>query len=164
MPRLILVIGTLVLLAACSDSRESTPPPDPVSLDPDATGHYCGMLVANHLGPKAQIILDGDPGRIYWFTSVRDAITFTLLPEEPRNIAAIYVTDTGRSEWEHPENSGIWVDAEKAFFVTGSRRMGGMGKPEAIPFSEQESALAFSREYGGQVVGLSQIPRDYILN
>ena len=44
-----------------------------------------------------------------------------------------------------------------------SNRMGGMGKPEAIPFSERESADAFSREFGGKVVTLAHIPQEYIL-
>ena len=28
----------------------------------------CGMLVGMHLGPKAQIILDDEQGRVFWFT------------------------------------------------------------------------------------------------
>ena len=62
MLRPVLAIFTLALLGACSESRDSRLPPDPVVLDPDATGHYCGMLAASHMGPKEPIILDGDPG------------------------------------------------------------------------------------------------------
>ncbi len=161
MRRLILTLA-MMLLTACSD-RHDAPPPDPLALDPDATGHYCGMLVAMHLGPKAQILLRGDPGQVYWFTSVRDAITFTLLPEEPKNIAAIYVTDSGRADWDHPEKSGIWIDARKAIFVIESSRMGGMGKPEAIPFSDRDAARAFVSEHGGRLVSFDEIPDSYIL-
>ena len=163
MTRTLTLICAILLLAACGDRRDA-PPPQPVTLDPDATGHYCGMLVGMHLGPKAQILLSGDSGKVFWFTSVRDAITFTLLPEEPKNIAAIYVTDTGRADWEHPEKSGIWIDAKQALFVIGSERMGGMGKPEAIPFSSRDAATAFIGEHGGKLVAFDEIPATYILN
>ena len=163
MLRVAALVCLAILLGACDKSADA-PPPAPVALDPDATGHYCGMLVATHLGPKAQIILDDKQGRVFWFTSVRDAITFTLLPEEPKNIAAVYVTDAGAADWEHPEKSGIWIDANQATFVIESRRLGGMGKPEAIPFSDRAAATAFSGEHGGRLVSFSDIPRDYILN
>ncbi len=162
MSRLAILICGYLLFAGCSEPNSA--PSSPVAFDPDATGYYCGMLVGMHAGPKAQIILDDKQGRVFWFTSVRDAITFTLLPEEPKNIAAIFVTDAGGSDWQHPEKSGVWIDARQAFFVIESNRLGGMGKPEAIPFANQDSATAFIREQGGRLVSLAEIPEAYILN
>ncbi|MDT8453330.1 MAG: nitrous oxide reductase accessory protein NosL, partial [Gammaproteobacteria bacterium] len=80
-----------LLLSACDKTPEvEAPPPQPLTRE--ASGYYCLMTVVNHSGPKGQIILNDQPEAI-WFTSVRDTIAFTLSPEEPKNIAAIYVND-----------------------------------------------------------------------
>ena len=71
--------------------------------DRDAVGYYCSMIVVDHGGPKAQIYLDAEAKPI-WFSSVRDAIAFTLLPDEPKAIAAIYVNDMGRGVWTRPDS------------------------------------------------------------
>lgn len=97
-----------------------------------------------------------------WFTSVRDALAFTRLPEEPKNVVAIYVTDMGRAEWDNPDDS-TWIDARSALYVVGSNRAGGMGGAEVVPFSRREDADTFARQYGGSVQGFDQIPDDRIL-
>ncbi len=150
----------LVVLAACGDT-EPAPPPPPVEVTGEATGHYCGMLLQDHEGPKGQIHLVGRELPI-WFSSVRDTIVFTRLPEEPKNIAAIYVNDMGKANWEQPE-PGTWIEARQAWFVIGSRRMGGMGMPEAIPFSDRVAAMDFAATHGGTVTRLDEIPDSYVL-
>lgn len=148
-------------LSACGDEKEAEAPP-PAPLTQEAIGYYCNMTVSEHPGPKGQIRLKSADQPI-WFSSVRDTIAFTLLPEEPKDIWAIYVTDMSKAEaWENPEN-GDWIDAETALFVIGSTRKGGMGAPEPVPFSSQEAAEKFAGQYGGEVVGLSEIPEDAIL-
>ena len=75
-----------------------------------------------------------------WFTQVRDAIAFTRLPEEPRDITAIWVNDMGRTtNWEAPE-AGAWTDAHSAWFVIASSQAGGMGAAEAVPFGTEPPA------------------------
>ena len=128
----------------------------------EATGHYCGMLVAAHEGPKGQIHL-ASRAQPVWFSSVRDTIAFTRLPEEPRDIVAIYVNDMARAKiWEQPE-AGAWVDARVAWFVIESAMRGGMGAPEAVPFSAPDAANAFRIRHGGRVVRLDGIPDAYVL-
>jgi copper chaperone NosL len=125
-------------------------------------GHYCGMNVLEHPGPKGQIILASriDP---VWFSSARDAIAFTLLPEEPKDIRAVYVSDMGKaSSWSAPGASN-WVEAHKAWFVIGSAVRGGMDVEEAVPFSDRVRADRFAAEHGGRVVAFSEVPRDYVL-
>lgn len=156
-------LGILALapLAACGDEAGTAPPPFR-ELTREAIGYYCNMIVLDHPGPKAQIFLasKNDP---LWFTSVRDAIAFTLSPEEPKDIAAIYVTDmSGAGSWDSPQPGG-WIEARGAWFVIGSRRAGGMGTAEAVPFSERAGADRFAREYGGDVVTFDQVPRSYVL-
>lgn len=155
-------IGTTLLmavwLAACGKEDSEAPPP--VAIPAEAIGHFCNMAVAEHSGPKGEIFLKGRVQPV-WFTSARDALAFTMLPEEPKDIRAVYVSDMGRSSsWEHPE---AWVEARQAFFVLGSDRRGGMGRPEAVPFSTRSAAESFAARHGGRVVEFAQLSPDDIL-
>ncbi len=160
----ILLSATLfaaLLVSSCSEP-EVVEAPLPFALTEDAMGRYCGMNVLEHPGPKGQIILQHIPEAI-WFSSARDTIAFTMLPEEPRDIAAIYVSDMSKAtDWDEP-GSDNWVDARNATFVIGSTRMGGMGVEEAVPFSDEADAISFAATYGGQVVSFEDVPQDYIL-
>jgi copper chaperone NosL len=66
------------------------------------------------------------------------------------------------TSWEEPGATN-WIDARKALFVIESRKQGGMGAAEAVPFGNRESAEAFAAANGGRVVTLAQIPRAYVL-
>ena len=86
-----------------------------------------------------------------------------MLPEEPKDIRAIYVSDMARApSWEKP-GANNWVDAKQALFVVGSRVKGGMGADEAVPFSNREAADKFAAENGGRVMTFAEVPRDYVL-
>ena len=86
-----------------------------------------------------------------------------MLPEEPKDIRAIYVSDMARApSWEQP-GANNWVDAKQALFVIGSRVKGGMGADEAVPFSNREAADKFAAENGGRVMRFAEVPRDYVL-
>ena len=151
---------TLVSIVSCSKS-DNTVTPLAQELTRDAIGYYCMMTVVEHQGPKGQIILR-DKQEPLWFTSVRDTLAFTVLPGEPKNIAAIYVTDIGKASWDSPE-PGTWIDARIAWFVVGSDASGGMGAPELVPFGVKDDALVFSREHGGKVYDFSSIPQGMFL-
>lgn len=158
--RTLVILALLLLASACGEEQKAKAPP-PAELTRDAIGHYCNMIVRDHAGPKGQIFLAGRPEPI-WFSSVRDTLAFTLLPEEPKDIAAIYVNDMGRATWDRPEPD-TWIAAEGAWYVIGSGRSGGMGAPEAVPFAEQAAAESFAAEHGGWVAAFSQIPSDAVL-
>ena len=86
-----------------------------------------------------------------------------MLPEEPKDIRAIYVSDMAKApNWDKP-GADNWVDARQAFFVIESDVRGGMGTAEAVPFSTEAAAAAFVKDHGGGVVRFDAIPRDYIL-
>ncbi len=143
-------VAMAVMLSACSE-EPGAGAPAPVATTPDASGHYCGMLLAEHAGPKGQILLKTADQPV-WFTSVRDTFTFLELPEEPKDIAAVYVSDMGKApSWEKPGDDN-WILAQKAVYVVESDRVGGMGGAEAVPFGEEASAKAFIEEHGGRVV------------
>lgn len=158
-----IAIGLALLVAnGCERTAPAAPPPSPVEVTDDATGHYCGMLLADHEGPKGQVHLQGREGPV-WFSSVRDTIAFLRLPEETGDVAAVYVNDMGRARnWDQPE-AGTWVDAREAWFVIGSSRRGGMGAPEAVPFASEAAAAAFRDRHGGRIVRLDDIPDAYVL-
>jgi copper chaperone NosL len=158
----IIAVVAALLVTACEEEKIAEAPP-PAQIDREATGYYCSMTVVDHRGPKGQIIL-ASKAEPLWFTAVRDTIAFTLLPEEAKDIAAIYVTDMARaSEWDHPEKAGPWIEARTAWFVVGSDKRGGMGAPEAVPFGSREAAEAFAAEHGGRAYAFADIPHDAIL-
>lgn len=156
----ITILLAAILLAACEKTQPVEVPPAQ-TLTREASGYYCLMTVLHHSGPKAQIILD-DRTEPLWFTSVRDAISFTLSPEEPKNIVAIYVNDMTDADWDNPGTDN-WIDANTAWYVIASKRAGGMGSPEAIPFATKDNAVLFSEKEGGIVHAYTAIPREYIL-
>jgi len=162
--RFLITVFAALLLGACGedDQQLAAQAPAPKALTRDAIGYYCNMIVADHLGPKGQVLISGRDQPL-WFASARDTIVFTLLPEEPKNIAAIYVNDMGRASWDHPQND-TWIDARKAWYVIGSNRVGGMGAPEAVPFAEKADAESFADQYGGQAVAFADVPGDYVLD
>jgi copper chaperone NosL len=156
------VLLCCIFLAACS-AEESMEKPPPAQLTRDDTGYFCGMIVEDHQGPKSHVILEGS-GQTLWFTSARDGIAFMLLPEETRPVSAFYVSAVDQGGWEHPEaNSSTWVEAEFAWFVIDSEKLGSMGAPESIPFIAKEAAQAFAAQFGGRVLSLAEIPDSYIL-
>jgi copper chaperone NosL len=153
-----------VVLAGCNDQAQRVPSP----LEPtaDSVSHFCGMLLAEHPGPKGQIFLKGQSTPV-WFSSVSETVAYTMLPDEPGNAAVIYVNDMGKAKnWDRPE-PGTWVEARQAWYVLGSDKRGpaGMGdiRREPIPFAEQEAARRFLAMHGGRLVRFSEIPQDDIL-
>lgn len=160
--RLILTLGVIAALAACGETQDSADLPSPREPTGEAVGHYCGMIVVDHAGPKGQIFLDGQQEPI-WFTSVRDTLAFTMLPEEPKTIVAIYVNDMAKAtNWDQPE-PGTWVDATTAVFVAGSDLRGGMGALETVPFSTREAAENFRSAHGGSIYAFGEIPERFVL-
>lgn len=150
----------LLLLAACGEDEVAKAPP-PAALDRRATAHLTGMIIVDHDGPKGQVHLKSRDAPL-WFSNVRDTRAFTMLPEEPKDIAAIYVHAIDKAEsWDHP-GPDAWIAAERAHYVIGSGRRGGMGAPEPVPFASREAAQAFAASEGGRVVAWAQIPEDFI--
>lgn len=155
-------LAGLLLLGGCGDDTNVAERPPPQEVTGDSIGHYCGMALDEHPGPKAQIFLT-DGKKPFWFSSVRDAFAFTMLPEEPKNLSVIYVNDMGRAKsWDRPA-PGTWIDAKEAFFVINSDRQAGMGGEEAVPFGTEADAKAFAASNGGEVVTFAEVPRGYIL-
>ena len=155
-------LAALLLIAALAGCREeAVPRPEPVAMTEEAIGHFCQMNLLEHPGPKAQVHLKGMPNPLF-FSQVRDAVAFKLLPEQDGVIAAIYVSDMANGPWDDPGPLN-WIDAESAFYVVGSAQSGGMGTPELIPFGTETAARAFAGSHGGQVQRLDAISPEMVL-
>ena len=153
------VMPLAVSLFACEQQQPLEVPPAH-TLTREANGYYCLMTVVNHSGPKGQVLLTDNPQPL-WFTSVRDTIAFTRSPEEPKNIAAIYVNDMSTADWDNPGVDN-WIDARSAWYVIGSQRAGGMGAPEAVPFATQQQAESFASEQGGASYTFADVPQSFL--
>jgi copper chaperone NosL len=142
-------LSLLLALAACGETTVAVAP-QPREPDANSIGFYCRMTLGEHTGPKGQILLKGwvDP---FWFSSVRDALTYVaqdLVSE--REMAGIWVNDMAQGTWEKPA-PGSWIDARAAWYVVGSRRTAAMGGAEAVPFRERSAADDFMARHGGQI-------------
>lgn len=161
----LLMVFSVLLLTAC-ERAEKAEAPKPRQPGADAVGYFCNMLLQEHKGPKSQVFLKGKQQPL-WFTSVRDGIAYTRLPEESQGVSALYVTVVDSAtefDLEHPEqSSNTWIEAGWALYVIDSRLRGGMGAMEAFPFREGAEANQFTEMYGGRIVRLSEIPEDYVL-
>lgn len=153
-----------LMLVACGkspgDGGSTVPPPQ--ALSAEAVGHYCGMNLTEHVGPKGQILLRDWPLPV-WFSTIREVFTYTRLPEEPKAILAIYVQDMGQADASGNPPDDAWIDARSAHFLIESRAVGGMGAPDALPFARRDDALAFAARNGGRIVSFQDMPEDYLL-
>lgn len=157
----IFVFATL-FVAGCSEQK-SVELPAPHTLTTEAIGHYCGMGLKEHTGPKGQIILARQSTPV-WFSSARDAFAYTMLDEEAKDVRAVYVSDMGQAPtWDNP-GADNWIEARSALFVIESRMQGGMGAPETIPFSDRAAAEAFVEKNEGRIVAFTEVPQDYVLS
>jgi copper chaperone NosL len=159
--RPILFILGLTLLAGCQQkTAQDTTPQD---MTAETLGHYCQMNLLEHPGPKGQVFLEGMPAPLF-FSQVRDVIAYMRGPEQMAPIVAVYVNDMGAPDatWDHP-GDGNWIAVDKAVYVVGSTRQGGMGAPETVPFSSREKAEVFARAEGGRVLAFAEITDDMVL-
>lgn len=159
---LLLAAALLAPLSACKQEKAEVVPPPPATLTADAIGHYCGMNLADHPGPKGQILVKGAE-RPIWLSSVRDTFAFTMLPEEPKEIRAIYVTDMAKAKDPAAPDTNVWVEARQAWYVLGSRLRGGMGDAEPYPFSDKAAAERFAQANGGTIQRFADVHEDQIL-
>lgn len=155
-----LIVLALLGLAACEPEVAAIP--EPAALTAEAADHVCGMIVSEHDGPKAQILVAGGLAPLF-FAQVRDGLAYVRGPEREAEIAAVYVSDMARApSWEAP-GADNWIAADNAVFVVGADVRGGMGAPEIVPFGDRAAAELFAERLGGAVMTLDAIPEDALL-
>jgi len=57
MRRLALTVAIAAIALVGCDQKEAAQLPPPLAMTQDAIGHYCGMNLLEHPGPKGQIIV-----------------------------------------------------------------------------------------------------------
>jgi len=153
---------TLALLAGCND-EVSRALPEPMTLNDEAAGYYCQMVILEHQGPKGQLFLDGMIAPL-WFSQVRDGLAYLKSPEQEGVIIVLYVNDMGKAVSYSEPGADNWIKAQDAFYVVGSDAVGGMGAPELVPFGATEQAEIFSAVHGGSVMKLEDISAETVLS
>ncbi len=152
----------LALLAGCDDET-SRALPAPLTLNDEAAGYYCQMVILEHEGPKAQLFLDGMIAPL-WFSQVRDGLAYLKSPEQEGVILVLYVNDMGAAISYSEPGADNWINAQDAFYVVGSDAIGGMGAPELVPFGTVEKAEEFAATRGGTVLKLDEISAETVLS
>lgn len=161
MIRYLCIIALFALVACKEEAKQDT---SPLPMTAEAVGHFCQMNLFEHDGPKAQAHLGGLPQMPLFFSQVRDVVAYVRLPEQTHEILAVWVSDMGaqNASWSDPGTTN-WIAAEEAYYVVGSRVIGGMGAPELVPFSDAAKAETFAADNGGAVMRLADIPDDAVL-
>lgn len=151
----LLIAAVLALpLMGCRDEAAAPLPPE--TMTAEAVGRYCGMNLMEHDGPKGQVVLSKEMGA-YWFSSARDAVAFSMMPDEVKDYGGLYVSDMARAEtWADP-GADNWIDARAAFYVVGSSVQAAMGGAELVPFGTRAAAEAFAADKGGEVQGFDEL-------
>ncbi len=147
-------LAVLAALGACSQAPRNVHPLEPAD---DTVCVLDGMALKDAAGPKAQIhYTEGKPDFFCDLVELFDAVR---TPESKRAIAAVFVQDIGKANWDHPQ--GIWIDARTALYVVGSRKLGSMG-PTFGAFADARDAEAFAAREGGKVLRFDQITADMV--
>lgn len=153
--RLLFLLLSVVIVSGCGDNaRQLKIVQAAVAIETGEECHLCGMIISNFNGPKGELYKK-QQNNVHKFCSTRDMFSFYLDPENQRNVSVMYVHDMSKMPWEAPDD-GYFIDAKAAWYVTGSKKIGAMGKTLAS-FSEQKDALSFAQEYGGEVLNFAQI-------
>lgn len=149
-------------LLACKQGVEPEAVPQAAQISDESTGHFCHMFLSEHDGPKSHLFL-ADQEEAIWFTEVNQLFAFKLLPEEPKNIVAMYVNDaSGIQDWQDHSSNTHWLAAESAYYVIESSFVGGMGSDDALPFKERATAEEYVAEHGGRVVTFDEMPESFV--
>lgn len=151
----------LIIISACSDnSAQKDVIHKAVAMESSDECHLCGMLITNFDGPKGEVFRKEQGENVFKFCSTRDMFSYYLDPENTRNVSQILVHDMSKMPWGSDSiDDKYFIDAKKAWFVTGSEKTGAMGKTLAS-FSLQSDAQAFAEEFGGKVLSFKDVNQD----
>ena len=118
-------------------------PGDPVG--PKERCPVCGMFVARYPNWVSQIRLAD--GKLLSFDGMKDLMAYYFHPQEYGGAAAADIREIRVRDYY----TLAWLDAKRAYFVTGSDVHGPMGH-EFIPFASEKAARAFLKDHQGKQV------------
>lgn len=142
MKRRVLVMGLFAALLLPAAWAWSAPPePGPRDKCP-----VCGMFVSRH--PDWLAVLEFSDRAPLFFCSPKDAFKFQHFPER-------YLPQVNRrtiTAWHLKDYYSLsFIDGTKAFYVTGSRVLGPMGK-DLIPLADAAAAAEFMHDHAGEAL------------
>jgi copper chaperone NosL len=151
----LLIIAFLGLLLGCSENESQTEMiKQAMAIESADECHLCGMIISKFPGPKGELYQKNSDD-IAKFCSTRDMFSYLLQPENKRQVEQVFVHDMSKTPW-HKTDDQYFIDARTAWFVIGSSKKGAMGKTLAS-FSQQDDAIAFSKEFAGEVYPFDEI-------
>lgn len=156
---------TVGSVAGCTG--EETPSPETI---PDGEPcAVCGMVVTDHPGPVGETYFDAEEGPRFYCSSsctYRDRLDESDAGTDP---IVTYLTDYSSVDYEVYGEDELLVSAhldvsaletaEELDLVVDSAVEGAMG-PSLIPFSERVDANDFQEEYGGDIVGGTDVTEE----
>ena len=170
-------VASTVGLTGCLGGDGGSEPPDPVTLGTNADCDVCGMVIAQHPGPTAEIFYadqqpsgHDNPAR---FDSTWEAFQYDF---ERQNRGwerqVMYVTDYSAVDYDLTEDGGdllisthpeaeAFADASEVTFVAGSAVIGAMGR-DLIGFGDEGDAAAFRDEHGGETYSLAEVTPEVV--
>jgi copper chaperone NosL len=151
----VLALFSLFFLTACSETpAERQAAQQAMAIESHEECHLCGMIINGFPGPKGQLYERGKQNSLK-FCSTRDMFAYLLDPEHQHAIQTSYVHDMTVNPWDHPDEQ-TYIDARQAWYVVGHNKKGAMG-PTLASFSDQQVALSFAKQYGGQIYHFEDI-------
>ena len=157
-----ILIITLVFASGCSKNDEQKIMlHKAVAIESSEECHLCGMLITHFSGPKGELFRKETGDKVFKFCSTRDMFSYYLDPENKRNVSQMLVHDMSKMPWG-TINDEYFIDAKNAWFVSGSEKTGAMGKTLAS-FSLETDAVAFAKEFGGEVLSFGDIKLETML-
>ena len=151
--RHLLIAAAFAAAVAACDKGADAPAAVPRPVEASTACDLDGMLLADYPGPKAQLHYADGAAPVFFCDTVELFATLHR-PEQVRKVAAAFVQDMARTDWDRPE--GYWIDAMSAFYVVGSKRHGSMG-PTFASFSAQSAAQRFAEAHGGRVLPYADV-------
>ena len=158
LPLFFVLLITVIMTTSCSDeAKQQQIVHQAVAMETSDECHLCGMLITRFDGPKGEVFRKEQGDKVFKFCSTRDMFSYYLDPENKRNVAQMLVHDMSKMPWGSDSiDDKYFIDAKTAWFVAGSEKTGAMGQTLAS-FSQQEDAIAFAKEFGGNVVSFEEI-------
>jgi copper chaperone NosL len=104
--------------------------------------------------PKALICVDDECDEPIFMCDTVEMFNTLLRPEQVRKVAAVYVQDLGKADWDQPR--GNWFDATKGLHVLGTKRHGSMG-PTIASFLLESDAQAFMAKWSGKLLRYADV-------
>lgn len=158
--RPVMVMMLFLIVSACGESpSEMALVQQAVAIESGDECHQCGMIIKRFPGPKGQLYQRGND-QVLKFCSTRDMFAYLLDPEHQHAIQTVYVHDMAQASWDAPDDE-FYIEARKAWFVTGHSRQGAMG-PTLASFADKNIADTFAKEYGGSVVAFDAVTQSLI--